>query len=220
MCNTLKIIISVVLAIFVSTFIFVSLSNAQGRDKTYERIKNTSAKIVRGKILGREEVRYDYDGIDMRCGYILEIDVIQSFKGGNDNFKVFASNSDILMNDAPDTEYFLFARRNPAFGKGPATDFINCDEGRSTRMDISGFEYLSTRLTQQIFPIVSYRSDNPIVDEDTGVVKKGEWMMIVDRIANNALPYTISRRRLNNGNQAVIEEMSLSNFLDEFDLNG
>lgn len=216
----MKIIIFTVLIIFVSTFFIASQSNAQGRDKTYERIKNTSAKIVRGKVIGREEVRYDYDGVDMRCGYILEIDVIQSFKGGNENFKVFASNSDILMNNAPDTEYLLFTRRNPAFGERPAIDFINCDEGRSTRMDISGFEYLSTRLTQQIFPIVSYTADNPIVDEDTGVVKKGEWMMIVDRIANNALPYTISRRRLNNGNLAVIEEMSLSNFLDEFDLQG
>ncbi len=220
MCKTLKIIIITVLTIFVSTLIIASQSNAQGRDKTYERIKNTSAKIVRGKIIGREEVRYDYDGLDMRCGYILEIDVIETFKGGNDNFKVFASNSDILMNDAPDTEYFMFVRENPAFGERPAIDFINCDEGRSTRMDISGFEYLSTRFTQQIFPIVSYTAENPIVDEDTGVVKKDEWMMIVDRIANNALPYTISRRRLNNGNPAVIEEMSLRNFLDEFDLNG
>jgi hypothetical protein len=220
MCKTLKIIIITVLKIFFSTLIIASQSNAQGRDKTYERIKNTSAKIVRGKIIGREEVRYDYDGVDMRCGYILEIDVIKTFKGGNDNFKVFASNSDILMNDAPDTEYFMFVRENPAFGERPAIDFINCDEGRSTRMDISGFEYLSTRFIQQIFPIVSYTAENPIVDEDTGVVKKDEWMMIVDRIANNALPYTISRRRLNNGNLAVIEEMSLRNFLDEFDLNG
>lgn len=220
MCTTLKIIIITVFTIFVSTLLIVSQLNAQARDKTYERIINTSAKIVRGKIINREEVRYDYDGVDMRCGYILEIEVVQSFKGGNNSFKVFSSNSDILMEGAPETEYFLFARRNPVFGEQPATDFINCDEGRSTRMDISHFEYLSTRLTQQIFPIISYTANNPVTDEDTGVVKKGEWMMIVDRISNNGLPFTIARRRLNNGNLAVIEEMRLSDFLSAFNLKG
>ncbi len=218
MCKTIKIIIISVISIFVSTILFVSFSNAQGADKTYTRIKNTSAKIVRGTIVGREEVRFIYDEVNMRCGYIMEINVIQSFKGGDENFKVFVSNSDILMNDAPETEYFIFARKNPSFGVNSAPDFLNCDEGRSTRMDLSGFEYMSTRLTQQIFPIVSYTAENPIVDEDTGVVKKGEWMMIVDRIANNALPYTIPRRRLNNGNLAVIEEMSYSHFVNEFEL--
>lgn len=203
-----------------STIFFVGQSNAQGRDKTYERIVNTSAKIVRGKIIGREEVRYNYDGVDMRCGYILDIEVLKSFKGGNDSFRVFASNSDILMEGAPDHEYFIFARRNMKYGPRAAVDFLNCDGGRSTRMDISPFEYMSARLTQQIFPILSYSADNPITDEDTGVVKKGEWMMIVDRISNNALPFTIARRRLNNGNIAVIEEMSLSDFLFEFNLDG
>lgn len=218
MCKLLKIYLIFIIGFVVILGAAISQSNAQGADKTYTRIINTSAKIVRGKIIGREEVRFEYDGVDMRCGYILEIDVVKSYKGGDEQFKVFATNSDILMENAPDTEYFIFASRNMKFGPNPAADFLNCDEGRSTRMDISPFEFMSSRYTQQIFPIISYTDDNPVVDEDTGVQKRGEWMMIVDRIANNALPFTISRRRLNNGNPAVIEEMSLSGFLSEFDL--
>ncbi len=217
MCNLLRIIILIVFTIFISGIVFVASLSAQGRDKTYNRIVNVSTKIVRGTIIGREEIRYDYDGVNMRCGYVLDINTKKSWKGGDSNFKVFVSNSDILMNNPENTEYFIFARRNSNFGKSKI-EFINCDQGRSTRMDTSGFEFLATRITQQIFPIVSYSAENPITDEDTGVIKRGDWMMIVDRIANNALPFTIARRRLNNGNENVIEEMNLSDFLYEFKL--
>ena len=85
-------------------------------------------------------------------------------------------------------------------------------------MDISDFEFLSTRLSQQIFPLISYSTEKTIVDEDTGIMKRGEWMLIVDRISNNALPYSITRRRLNNGNLNVIEEMNYKDFLSAFKL--
>ena len=189
---------------------------AQNADNTYVRFLNTSAKVVQGKITGREAIHYDYDGEDLICGYILDIAVTKSWKGGDQNFKVFASNSDVLMDG--EYEYFLFARKNPKFGMSgrDALDFINCDDGKSTRMDVSRFEFLATRLRQQIFPLISYNGGDKIVDEDTGIVKRGQWMMIVSRIANSALPFTIMRRRLNNGNQHVIEEMNYADFQDEF----
>lgn len=187
---------------------------AQTRDNTYLRMTNTSAKIVKGKITDREAIEYDYDDERLICGYILDISVVESWKGGMESFKVFASNSDILMHS--DMEYFLFARRNSNFGNSAKVEFINCDDGKSTRMDVSGFEYLATRLRQQIFPIVSYDGDNSVIDTDTNVMKRGQWMMIVNRIANSALPFTIARRRLNNGNENIIEEMSFSDFLSEF----
>lgn len=195
-------------------------ASAQNGDNTYQRMANTSAKVVQGRIISREEVRYDYDedNLNLVCGYILEIEVVKSFKGGDESFKVFAANSDILMD--VDMEYFLFARKNQKFGASgrDAVDFINCDQEKSTRMDISSFEFLSTRLRQQIFPLISYTSENAVIDEDTGVKKRGQWMMIVNRIANSALPYTIMRRRLNNGNESVIEEMSYTDFIDTFGL--
>ena len=82
----------------------------QARDNTYLRMTNTSAKIVKGKITHREAIEYDYDGQRLVCGYLLDISVAQSWKGGADDFKVFASNSDIIMDG--DVEYLLFARRN------------------------------------------------------------------------------------------------------------
>ena len=186
----------------------------QARDNTYLRMTNTSAKIVKGKITHREAIEYDYDGERLVCGYVLDISVVQSWKGGTEDFKVFSSNSDIIMDG--EVDYFLFARRNNNFGNNTKVEFINCDGGKSTRMDISGFEYLATRLRQQIFPIISYDNGDSVIDTDTNVMKRGDWMMIVNRISNSALPYTIARRRLNNGNENVIEEMSLSDFISEF----
>lgn len=196
---------------------FLCSVNAQVRNSAYNTMINTSQKVVIGKITNREELRFDYDGENLVCGQILEIEVSENWKGGSENFKVFATNSDILMdNDDGATEYFLFARKNPKFeatGRD-ALDFINCDEGRSARLDISKLEFLATRLRQQIFPLVSYAGGR-VVDTDTGVIKRGRWMMIVNRNANSALPYTIARRRLNNGNENIIEEMSLNDFIEE-----
>lgn len=205
-----------------SCIILMMTCVAATAQNNYQYTVNTSAKVVQGRILSREEVRYDYDedNLNLVCGYILEIAVTKGFKGGDDNFKVFASNSDVLMEDDKAREYFIIARKNKKFGATgrEANDFINCDQGKSTRMDISKFEFLSTRLKQQIFPLISYNSQDAVIDEDTGVMKRGEWMMIVNRISNSALPYTIMRRRLNNGNENVIEEMSYSDFLEEFRL--
>lgn len=187
---------------------------------TYQYMANTSAKVVQGRIISKKEVRYNYDieNPNLICGYILNIKVTKSYKGGEEDFRVFATNSDVLMDKG--SEYLLFARKNIKFGKNgrDAIDFINCDKEKSTRMDISDFEFLSTRLSQQIFPLISYSTEKTIVDEDTGIMKRGEWMLIVDRISNNALPYSITRRRLNNGNLNVIEEMNYKDFLSAFKL--
>lgn len=197
------------------TGIFSTASSAQQSSNSYQWVANTSSKIVQGHIIGKEEVRYDYEEENLVCGFVLELEVTKSFKGGDEGFKLFATNSDILMED--DLEYFIFTRKNPKFGTSgaDALEFVNCDGGKSTRMDVSGFEYLATRLRQQIFPLVSYDGGDRIVDEDTGVIKRGQWMMVVNRIANAALPYTIMRRRLNNGNENIIEEMSYTDFLSE-----
>ncbi|MCC3859858.1 hypothetical protein [Pseudemcibacter aquimaris] len=188
------------------------------QNKTYNRMINGAAKVVRAKFTGSEEVRYNYDEDNQNivCGYIMDVEVIKSYKGGTDNFKVFVSNEDILLGE--DLEYFIIARRNQKFGETRAIDFLNCLEGRSTRTDVSKLPYLATNITQQIFPLVSYKREDNIVDPDTRVVKKGEWMMLVNRIANNALPYTIARRRLNNGNDDIIEEMRLNDFIRDFEL--
>lgn len=193
-------------------------SSSHAQSNTYNLMLNTSSKIVRGKITGIEEIRYNYDEENQNivCGQILDIEVTESFKGGNENFRVFASNKDMLIGD--DHEYFIIAKRNNKVSDTPKVDFINCFDEKSTRMDISYIPYLATSLRQQIFPIVSYRREDNIIDPDTRVAKKGEWLLLVDRIANNALPYTIARRRFNNGNEDIIEEMRLADFLRDFNI--
>lgn len=188
------------------------------QSNTYNRMLNTASKVVRGKIVGSEEVRYDYDedNKNIVCGQILDIEVTESFKGGNESFRVFASNNDMLIGE--EYEYFIIARRNNNASDTPKLAFINCFDEKSTRIDVSYIPYLATSLRQQIFPIVSYKREDNIIDPDTRVAKKGEWLLLVDRIANNTLPYTIARRRFNNGNEDIIEEMRFSDFLRDFNI--
>lgn len=199
-------------------FVFLVLhqnANAQYNADTYQRMANTSSKIVKGKITNKRPITYELDGQILTCGWVLDIDVIESWKGGDDNFSVFANHSDILLGD--DLDYFLFAKRNPQYSTTRENiDFINCDGFNSTRMNLSPFEFFATDLKQQIFPIVSYNGNDNVMDTDTNMTKRGEWMLIVDRISNSYLPDTIQRRRLNGENQKIIEEMSLSDFLKEF----
>lgn len=199
--------------------IILSWTNTSfAQSNTYNRMLNTASKVVRGKIVGSEEVRYDYDedNKNIVCGQILDIEVTESFKGGNESFRVFASNNDMLIGE--EYEYFIIARRNNNASDTPKLAFINCFDEKSTRMDVSYIPYLATSLRQQIFPIVNYKREDNIVDPDTRVAKKGEWLLLVDRIANNTLPYTIARRRFNNGNDDIIEEMRLADFLRDFNI--
>lgn len=204
-----------------SSLIIIILSWANtsfAQRNTYNRMLNTASKVVRGKIVGSEEVRYDYDedNKNIVCGQILDIEVTESFKGGNESFRVFASNNDMLIGE--EYEYFIIARRNNNASDTPKLAFINCFDEKSTRMDVSYIPYLATSLRQQIFPIVNYKREDNIVDPDTRVAKKGEWLLLVDRIANNTLPYTIARRRFNNGNDDIIEEMRLADFLRDVNI--
>ena len=199
--------------------IILSWTNTSfAQSNTYNRMLNNASKVVRGKIVGSEEVRYDYDedNKNIVCGQILDIEVTESFKGGNESFRVFASNNDMLIGE--EYEYFIIARRNNNASDTPKLAFINCFDEKSTRMDVSYIPYLATSLRQQIFPIVNYKREDNIVDPDTRVAKKGEWLLLVDRIANNTLPYTIARRRFNNGNDDIIEEMRLADFLRDFNI--
>jgi hypothetical protein len=199
--------------------IILSWTNTSfAQSNTYNRMLNTASKVVRGKIVGSEEVRYDYDedNKNIVCGQILDIEVTESFKGGNESFRVFASNNDMLIGE--EYEYFIIARRNNNASDTPKLAFINCFDEKSTRMDVSYIPYLATSLRQQIFPIVNYKREDNIVDPDTRVAKKGEWLLLVDRIANNTLPYTIARRRFNNGNDDIIEEMRLADFLRDVNI--
>ena len=199
--------------------IILSWTNTSfAQSNTYNRMLNTASKVVRGKIVGSEEVRYDYDedNKNIVCGQILDIEVTESFKGGNESFRVFASNNDMLIGE--EYEYFIIARRNNNASDTPKLAFINCFDEKSTRMDVSYIPYLATSLRQQIFPIVNYKREDIIVDPDTRVAKKGEWLLLVDRIDNNTLPYTIARRRFNNGNDDIIEEMRLADFLRDFNI--
>lgn len=208
---------SLISFLIIISFTWTSASFAQSN--TYNRMLNTAAKVVRGKIVGVEEVRYDYDeeNKNIVCGQILDIEVTQSFKGGDEHFRVFASNKDMLLGE--DFEYFIIARGNSNAGNTPKVAFINCFDEKSTRMDISNILYLATSLRQQIFPIITYRREDNIIDPDTRVAKKGDWLLLVDRIANNTIPYTVARRRFNNGNEDIIEEMRLSDFLRDFNIN-
>jgi len=199
--------------------IILSWTNTSfAQSNTYNRMLNNASKVVRGKIVGSEEVRYDYDedNKNIVCGQILDIEVTESFKGGNESFRVFASNNDMLIGE--EYEYFIIARRNNNASDTPKLAFINCFDEKSTRMDVSYIPYLATSLRQQIFPIVNYKREDNIVDPDTRVAKKGEWLLLVDRIANNTLPYTIARRRFNNGNDDIIEEMRLADFLRDVNI--
>lgn len=202
--------------LIITILLWTNTSFAQS--STYNRMLNTASKVVRGKIVGSEEVRYDYDeeNKNIVCGQILDIEVTESFKGGNESFRVFASNKDMLIGE--EYEYFIIARRNNNASDTPKLAFINCFDEKSTRMDVSYIPYLATSLRQQIFPIVNYKREDNIIDPDTRVAKKGEWLLLVDRIANNALPYTIARRRFNNGNKDIIEEMRLADFLRDFNI--
>ncbi|MBT6031636.1 MAG: hypothetical protein HOH19_03600, partial [Kordiimonadaceae bacterium] len=85
-------------------------AQSQSREKTFQLLTNRSQKIVRGYINSRTPISFEDEGIALHCGYVLEINVNKSWKGGEDSFKVFSPHSDVLLGD--NYEYVIFARQN------------------------------------------------------------------------------------------------------------
>lgn len=203
---------------FIITLVCLTASfnaNAQSRTNSYKYIANTSAKIVKGNITVREAVTYKLEGKTLTCGWLLDIKVNQSWKGGDDNFTIFSTNSDILLGDGFD--YFIFVKKNNKFAATKQKiEFVICDGFNSIRLDVSPYKYFATSINQQIFPIVSYDAQDNIIDQQSNLIKRGQWMLILDRISNHHLPDSIRIRRLNIGNEKILEEMSFPDFLKEF----
>lgn len=210
---TLKTLIKVI-GIISALFIFTA-AHGQSRTNSYQYLANTAGKIVTGRINDRTAITYELEGKILVCGWLLNIEVSKSWKGGADNFNVFSTNSDILLDN--DMEYFFIAQKNYNYHETKQNiAFVNCDGLNSVRMNVSGFKYFATSLKQRIFPIISYNAQDNIIDESSNNIKRGQWMLILNRLSNLHLPSTIRRRRINTGNEKIIEEMSFSDFINEF----
>jgi hypothetical protein len=201
----------------VTSFLFLGKGAVgQTNQSEYHKYVATAQKIVKGRIIERKPIPYVLDGVTKTCGWVLDIAVDQSWKGGKDTFQLFSTHSDIYINTDPSQVYFIFGFRTFKYDpEKQSIDFVECDGLNSARLDVSQFEYLVTGLKQKIFPLITYDDHTNEVDINNKP-KTGEWMLVLKRISNAFLPETIERRRLNNGNDNIIEEMKFSDFLDEF----
>lgn len=81
-------------------------------------------KVVLGRIV--ERTALTEDGKNKVCGWILDIEVTQNFKGGEENFSVFTNDSDTYLGQ--ETEYFIVAFNNPSFATDEISEVGNCAE--------------------------------------------------------------------------------------------
>lgn len=87
----------------------------------------SAEKVVLGRIVKRTPNLENIDGHENRvCGWSLQIDVIQSFKGGDENFEVFTNDTDTYAGD--NLDYFIIAFNNPSFGTASSSEVGNCAE--------------------------------------------------------------------------------------------
>ncbi len=79
-----------------------------------------------------------------------------------------------------------------------------CEGNNSAMKNIAPFEYIDDSGVQRMFPI---KKDVSGLDE---------WMLVMQRKSNAVIPEKIARNVVRGDNQNVIEEMSLTQFTDEF----
>lgn len=169
----------------------------------YESYFSHADRVAIGKIIDAQKVSFYRDGEEKSCGVYMEVQVVNPMRGGNENFWIYNTHSDFLSEDK-DREYLIFAFKNKYYnrddGKGR---YVLCEGLDSKLTDLSQFEYLSDSQVQRVFPLV---------DDTEG----GEWMQIMQRRSNAAIPDSIETRIAKSDNKKVIEEMSLDQFITAF----
>ncbi len=189
-----------ILIIFIS-----SLAYGQVVKGDYHSYVKYADKIVKGQIVAKTPITYQVGKKIKTCGWILNIKVVESWKGGSENFTLYSSKSDVFLD--PAMQYFIFAFNNAHYNPQKIDiDFLNCTNFNSTRADVSKFQYKSSGHAQHLFPLVSYDD-------------KDQWMLLFDRLSNAHLPTTIERHRVQveqSGNEKILEEMKYSDFIKEY----
>lgn len=191
---------------FIAILWSVSIAGAQTISHNYESFAKYADKVVRGKVIAAKPLTYRRDGRTQPCGVYMEIEVTNSWRGGNENFLLYSSSSDVYLGDSnKDQEYLIFAFKNKKYDpNNRVEDFVMCEGSRSITRNIAPFEYINDSGVQRMFPIKK---------EATGI---GEWMLVMQRKSNAEIPEHIARNSVSGENQNVIEEMSLVQFTDEY----
>lgn len=184
----------------------IASAGAQTISHNYESFAKYADKVVRGTVVAAQPLTYYRDGRRQPCGVYMEISVNKSWRGGNDNFLLYSTSSDVYLGeDDKDREYLIFAFRNKKYDpENRAEDFVMCEGKSSVTRNIAPFEYINNSGVQRMFPIKK---------EPSGI---GEWMLVMERNSNAEIPEHVSRNSVRGDNQNVIEEMSLTEFTEEF----
>ncbi len=201
--------ISKIFTFVIFMVLFMSGANAQIYAQNYESFATYADKVVRGKVVATQRLNSYRGNKELSCGIYMEIEVVKSWKGGSENFLLYATNSDVYMGEEDgnlDREYLIFAFKNPKYNpESTATEYVLCEGENSASKNVAPFEYISDSGVQRIFPIK--KNEPRSIDE---------WMLVVNRSSNAELPENIQKRAVNMSKKSIIEEMSLAQFTDTF----
>jgi len=111
----------------------------------------TSVKIVKARITGQTPIIISENGADYTCGYYLDVEVIESYRGGSEPFKVFTNHKDTFMGS--EYEYLIFAEENRWF-------VPRCREKHGSHFEWRDAHYSTYGNDQLIFPIYRNSKEN------------------------------------------------------------
>lgn len=196
-----KIILSLIAILWTVTNV-----GAQTISNNYESFAKYADKVVRGKVVAAKPLTFYRNGRNQPCGVYMEIEVNKSWRGGNENFLLYSANSDVYLSDNnKDQEYLIFAFKNKNYDPNKRVeDFVMCEGTNSVMKNVAQYEYFDNSGVQRMFPIKK---------EPSGL---DEWMLVMQRKSNAVIPEVISRNTVQGDNRNIIEEMSLTEFTNEF----
>lgn len=183
-------------------------AQAQVTAHNYESFALHADKMVRGKVVAAQPLSFYRDGKDQPCGVYMEIEVVESYRGGDENFLLYSTNSDVYLGEEGDNkerEYLIFTFKNSKYDPDVRfEEYVLCEGKNSATKNIAPFEYINDSHIQRMFPIKKGPRD----------IK--EWMLVMQRPTNAELAINIEKKSVNTDNINVIEEMALNQFLETY----
>lgn len=90
-----------------------SQASASVLDTSFDYYIRNATKVVRGKITKQTPIIVSENGNNYTCGWYLDIEVINNYKGGMERFRIFTNHQETFLGS--DLEYFIVAQPNNGF---------------------------------------------------------------------------------------------------------
>lgn len=172
----------------------------------YDEWVRFAEKVVLGRIIARLPIKYESD--NKVCGWEYQVEVDESWKGGNESFTIFTRNEDVFF--GLNYNYLFIAFKNNNFSeKKTSRTNKKCYVDQNNVLIVDSIKYRTRKTEQMVFPL----------DTKAETLTGSRWLVSIPREVTPVLDRYTGANYVEGTNKDIIEKLPDGYYLinlDEF----